>query len=96
MSLGVFTWYFHISLNLPLEWIIVLVKEWQHTLDFTEILSSPSIPTSGVEVPALEPLMWRSIGGPHALVMQEARGLLPKLAPAERADVPPPVVPPKR
>ena len=28
--------------------------------DFAEILSSPSIPTSGVEVPALEPLMWRS------------------------------------
>ena len=32
MSLGVFTLYFYISWNLPLEWIIVLVKEWQHTL----------------------------------------------------------------
>ena len=44
------------TLNLPLT-------EWQHTLILQEILSSPSIPTSGVEVPALEPLMWRSIGG---------------------------------
>lgn len=89
MSPGVFTLYFYIKSSFD---------GMATYLDFTEILSSPSIPTSGVEVPALEPLMWRSIGGPHALVMQEAWawGLLPKLAAGERADMPPPAVPPKR